>query len=81
MSDKVQVKIQRVKKDDEAVKPVSLQGFVGATVPCDGFIVKVADSSSAPLFVRDADLERSREIRRRKGRPIFIDAESWEGDR
>lgn len=80
MSDELKVKIQRVKQDDEAVKPVSLQGFMGATVPCDGFIVKIDAPSSTPLFVRDTDLEKAGEIRRRKGRPIAIDAESWEGN-
>jgi len=79
MKDKVKVKVQRVEKDDEATKPISISGFVHGVIPEDGFVVKVEGAYSVPIYVRDTDLERARVLRQSKGKPVAIDAESWEG--
>jgi hypothetical protein len=79
MQEKVKVKVQRVEVDDEAVKPISISGFVHGVIPEPGFVVKVEGSHGIPIYVRDTDLEKARDLRQRKGKPVAIDADSWKG--
>jgi hypothetical protein len=74
MPDKTMVKVKRVKKGDESVKPVCEGGFVSGEVPEDGYVVS---SDNSPCFVRDSDLELAKNKREKKGRPIVVEAESW----
>lgn len=79
MTETVKVRIQRVKRDDEATKPVSRSGFIVGVIPEDGFVVSVDGPGNIPLYVRDTDIEKARELRERKRKPVVIDAESWNG--
>jgi hypothetical protein len=81
MSDRVKVKIARVEKDDRAIMPISISGFIDGVVPVAGFIVSFDGPGSVPLYLRDADIEKAREAYKRKGRSIAVLATSWEQDK
>jgi len=75
----LKVRLRRVKMLDEESKAIHPDGFVHGVIPDDGFIVFFDGSTSVPLYVRDKDLLKAKEMRDRKNKPISVLADSWEG--
>ena len=76
MSEKVEVKVIRIKKGHPGSRPVG-GGFTHGVIPADGFVVSTNDPMAIPIYIRDEDLERARVSTGRNERPVPVIAESW----
>lgn len=82
MDEVLSVKLKRVCAGDRETKPIGMQGFVAGEIPADGFIVSasVDTVSAVPLYIRDEDIEKAKQMRANRGRAVPVDADSWGGE-